>query len=183
MTGERRFARLRAAVPTGSTGLFALPDDGLCLNTFLIVHPRARAAEVLLGRPDPSGPWETIASMSPERLRTVGDRWILPASQLLFFEAPGDAAQRVAREQLGLTRLPVTGPDVFSEAYGRDVPVGRDPHWDIQFIYRGRWPGRGAPHHPAWKELRFVDPRTLRRNEFGRGHGDIVELAGFKPKD
>jgi hypothetical protein len=168
----------------GAYGVFPLPDDGLCLSVFLVVRSRGRPQDVLLGRVDPAGPWGHVAALDPARLRALAQQWILPASQLLFFEAPDAAVRRVAAEQLGRPDLEPGSPAVFSEAYPRPGGSARDPHWDLHFVYRTDWPGGGIDEARGrlWQELAFVDPGTLAPNQFGRGHGDILALIGQPPK-
>jgi len=121
--------------------------------------------------------------MDAERARAIGDRWVLPASQLAFFESPSDAARRIAREMLGWREPPLGEPQVFSEAYPRDSG-SQDPHWDLHFLFRTVWPGTSltAARGRLWKELRFVRPVELSSAEFGRGHGDVLALAGLPPR-
>ena len=180
---ERRFARLRRGATPEGPGLYVVPDDGMCLSTFLVIERPGRPGEVLLGQIDPGADWSTMGSLSPERIAALGSRWTLPASQLLFFEGPDEAARRVLREQLESETSVLPAPHVVSESYRRPGSSAQDPHWDLQFIYRFTWPGAEAPRARAWKELRFVPVSSLARNQLGRGHGDILELAGLPPRD
>lgn len=182
MPDARRFARL-SAHPSEGHGTFGLPEDGMCLSAYLLVHPARAPGEVLLGRASPDGPWGPVACFDAERLRNLGDRWLLPATQLLLFEGPDEAAHRIAEEMLGLRDLAVGAPTVYSEAYAR--PTGRrDPHWDLQFVYTIPWPdGRPAPSPgPLWRELRFVPVHETPAAAFGRGHGDVLALTGRPPR-
>jgi hypothetical protein len=181
----RRFARFRSQPLSGRPGTFPLPGDGLCLSSFLLVHPAGKPREVLVGRMDPKGPWSETAAVDPERIATFEGRWVLPACQLLFFEDPAVAARRIASEQLGLTHLGIAPPQAFSEAYGRGAGAAGDPHWDLHFVSRAEWPGgdpAGSRGH-LWQELRFVDVPTTPRASFARGHGDVLALAGLTPLD
>ena len=181
MAEARRFARLSAR-PSERRGTFALPEDGMCLSAYLVVHRVRSPGEVLLGRARPDGPWERVACLDAERLRTLGDRWVLPATQLLLFEGPDQAARRIAEEMLGDPDLAVGSPAVYSEAYPR--PLGRrDPHWDLHFVYTIPWPdGRPIPSVGAlWRELRFVPVGETPADAFGRGHGDVLALTGRPP--
>ena len=185
MSEPRRFARFRAEPLSGRPGIFRLPDDGLCLSSFLLVHPVGMPHEALVGRMDPKGPWSETAAVDPERIATFQGRWVLPACQLLFFEDPTAAARRIASEQLGLPTLGIAPPQVFSEAYGREAGGSRDPHWDFHFVSRAEWPG-GDPARSRgrlWQELQFVDVSRTPRSSFARGHGDILALAGLTPLD
>ncbi|MGA9839144.1 MAG: hypothetical protein WBE40_03470 [Thermoplasmata archaeon] len=174
----RRFTRLRAVVPPGAEDVWTVPQDGLCLNVFLVLRSTRHPDRVLLGRLDPTAPWEELSALGPDRLARLAGHWLLPASQLLFFESPDDAARRIAREQLE-TELPSLGvPRIFSEAYSRPAPEGRDPHWDIHFVYPLPWPGAETVRAKPWKELAFLDARRIPRPDFGRNHGDILDLLG-----
>lgn len=179
----RRFARLRRDPPPGRGGLFDLPDDGLCLSAFLVVQPSGRPHEVLAGRPAADPAWTEIGSLEGERLRSMADRWMLPASQLLFFESPEEAARRIAAEQLRRPDLSLPAPRIFSEAYSRPGGPAHDPHWDLHFVFRAEWPGGelAASRGSLWRELAFVDVTRTSATAFGRGHGDVLALAGLPP--
>jgi hypothetical protein len=180
-SSERRFARLSAR-PTGRLGTFGIPEDGMCLSVYLLVRPTPSSRQVLAGRVDPTGPWASAACLDAERLRSVADRWILPATQLVFFEGPDEAAQRIAHVLLGCDDLRPEGPRVFNEVYGRG-PERPDPHWDLQFVYAAVWPSGEPPSRGRlWQELRFLDVEGTESREFGRGHGDVLALAGFPPR-
>jgi ADP-ribose pyrophosphatase YjhB (NUDIX family) len=179
---ERRFTRLKRGSPVENPGASNLPDDGMCLSVFLVLSPPNREAAVLMGRVDPSAPWEEIGAIDSARLSAVGDRWMLPSSQLVFFESPDEGARRILKEQLGSDPIRLEGPAVFSEAYRRPRSTATDPHWDFHFIYRGRWPSTSPPRSPAWRELEFVDVRRLRPEEIARNQGDVLSLVGLAPK-
>ncbi len=178
----RRFARLRPGSTPEAPGFYVVPDDGMCLSTFLVVERPGHPEEVLLGRLDPRADWFEIGSLTAERVAAIGDRWTLPSSQLLFFEGPEEAARRVLREQLDADVPTLPSPRVVSERYPRPGSPAKDPHWDLQFIYRFPWPHPSPPHARPWKELRFLATGSLDRTEIGRGHGDILELAGLSLK-
>ena len=181
---ERRFTRLRPANGPSGPGYYEVPNNGMCLSTFLVLERRGHPGEVLLGRLDPAAPWFELGSLEGPRLAAIGSRWMLPASQLLFFEDPAEAAHRVLREQLGSDLPSLPAPRIVSEAYARtEAAPGTDPHWDLQFIYRAEWPHADPPHARAWKELAFVPAASLRHAEIARAHGDILELAGLSLKE
>ncbi len=177
--GERRFARF-AEGRSSSDGYWPLPEDGLCLSSFLLLSPKGCPQEVLVGRIDPSGPWKQIGAMDPERIRQNSEGWMLPSCHLRYFESPDKAAQRILEEQLGLTSVPFDRPLVFSEAYRPRRHPERALHWDLEFLYRGTLPTASLPRHPAWKELRFVNPSTTPRANFTRSHDEVLELAGLR---
>lgn len=176
----RRFARYR---PTegelAGRHFWSVPRAGLCLSTFLLIGDPKNPNVVLLGRPAATAPWTEIGSLEPGPLEALQDRWVLPAGHLVEFEAPRSAADRIAREQLGLDRLEMRGPEVFSEAYSSRIDPEGGNHWDFHFLFRGDWPRARELHAPAFKELRMIDVRLVGAAHLGRGHGDILMLAGY----
>lgn len=179
MADARRFTRLRTGVTAPAPGLYVVPDDGMCLSTFLVVRPPGRDREVLLGRVDPDAPWFDLAALEPDRVKRIGSRWMLPSSQLLFFESPDESAARIAREQLGAGLPPREGFSVHSEAYRRPEGSARDPHWDLHFVYRVRWPDDGPPRAAPWSELAFVDLDSIAPGDIARGQADVLALVGL----
>jgi ADP-ribose pyrophosphatase YjhB (NUDIX family) len=174
----RRFARL-AEGRSLEEGYWPLPPDGLCLSTFLVLSPNGVRTRVLVGEIDPRGPWDEIGALNSYRIQLNSGRWMLPSCHLLYFESPHDAANRVLSEQLGLENIMLEGPSIFSEKYRPRRHPERGEHWDLEFVYRGEVPTGWTPVHPAWKELRFVDPCETPRSEFTRLHDEVLELAGF----
>ncbi len=175
----RRFCRFRPGTRPPSAGTSEVPDDGFCLSAFLVVESATRRGDVLLGRIDPEGPWSEAGGLSGERLRRWPDRWMLPASHLLLFESPGDAARRISAELLGRPIDEPGRPQVFSETYGRGAEGG-DPHWDLQFVYRFSWPDPAPAAGPLWRELAFRPVRTMVASEFARDHQDVLALVGLR---
>lgn len=178
---DPRFARFRTGLPAPGSGYSELPNDGMCLSAYLVLESPTRPGEILVGRIDPSGPWEEIGALDPKRAEAIAAQWMLPASHLRLFEGPEEAARRILASQLGVELPVLPPPRIVSEAYARPQSPDRDPHWDLQFIYRATWPIDGTPTHPAWRELRFVDVTTVPVGDFARGHGDILALAGLPP--
>jgi ADP-ribose pyrophosphatase YjhB (NUDIX family) len=179
---ERRFTRLRRG-PTGeSPGASDVPDDGMCLSVFLVLSSPESAGAVLMGRLEPSAAWPEIGALDAARAMAVGDRWMLPSSQLVFFESPEDGARRILKEQLGSAPIPLDGPAVFSEAYRRPGSPAADPHWDLHFVFRGRWPSSTPPRAPAWRALEFVDVRRTDPASIARNQGDVLALVGLPPR-
>ena len=153
----------------------------MCLSAFLVLRPPGEERKVLMGRIDPNAPWSWIGALDPTRVTGIGEGWMLPSSHLLLFESPEGAARRIAREQLESDLPPLEGTAFFSDAYpSRAHPTG-DPHWDLHFVFRGRWPSENPPRAFPWKELAFVDLDHLRREEIARSQGDVLELAGLAP--
>ena len=174
-----RFARYRpTARSIRGRRFWSVPEGGVCLSAFIVLRPSETSTKVLLGRPDPRAPWAQMATLEDAHVRSIGNRWILPASHLLEFESPTDSAQRILRQQLEITDLPLQGPEVFSEAYTSVIDPESGAHWDLHFVFRGEWPSGEPPRAAAWRELTFVEPRTLTRADIARGHADILGLAG-----
>jgi len=177
----RRFARLRPGTVPESEDYSVVPSDGLCLNVFLIVRSPIDPSRILLGRLDPTAPWRDLAGLGPDRVGRIGDRWMLPASQLLILEGPDDGARRLARELLGLELTELPRPRVLSETYGREGTPTADPHWDLHYVYDLPGPSARPPTARPWSELEYVDIARTPRARFGRGHADVLELLGFAP--
>lgn len=180
MAEPRRFARLRSEP---AAGYATLPDDGMCLSAYLVLRSPSEVGHVLLGKADPAGPWWEVAALDAARLTGIGDRWMLPATQLLLLEGPEEAGHRIATEMLGRPDLVLGYPRIYSEAYSRSAGP-RDPHWDLQFVFSAVWPSGSvaASKGKLWKELRFVDVGATPADAFGRGHADVLALAGIPPR-
>ncbi|HLM70630.1 MAG TPA: NUDIX domain-containing protein [Thermoplasmata archaeon] len=177
---SRRFARYRPVEgEVAGRKMWAVPRAGVCLSVFVLVGDPKNPNLVILGRPAASASWAEIGSLEPAHLETLQDRWLLPASHLVEFESPRAAAERVAREQLGLDPFELRGPEVFSETYPSRIDPESGNHWDLHFLFRGDWPRGRELHAAPWKELRLIDTRTVAGPNLGRGHGDILILAGY----
>jgi ADP-ribose pyrophosphatase YjhB (NUDIX family) len=114
-------------------------------------------------------------------VQSSSERWVLPASHLLFGETPGDAADRVRREQIGGAKLRLEQPRVLSEVYSPPNRSEWKDHWDIGFVYRGTL--TSVPAHPAvWTRLEFVDVGELRATEVARDHDHVLEFVGLPPQ-
>lgn len=176
----RRFARYRPEEgEVAGRRMWAVPRSGLCLSAFVLIGDPKNPNLVLLGRPAASAPWAEIGSLDAKALESLQDRWVLPACHLIEYESPRAAAVRILREQLGLDGVDLRGPEVVTESY----PFRSDPeagtHWDFHFLFRADWPHGRELHSPAFKELRLIDTRLLSAPQLGRGHGDILMLAGY----
>jgi hypothetical protein len=180
---DRRFARLRRGPISEFPGSVELPDSGLCLSTFLVLESPKDPGSVLMGQIDPTANWWEIGALDPKRISTIGDLWMLPSCQLLFFETPEIAAQRILREQLGGSGVVLDGPRAFSDPAEKPSGTAQDPHWDFHFVFRGRWPHEHPPKFPAWRRLEFVNVGRTRRVEIARHQADVLELVGLPPAD
>jgi len=180
MPTARRFARYRPTeVEAGGRRFWTVPPAGLCLSVFVLVGDPKNPNLVVLGRPAASAPWPELGSLDPTPLSALQERWVLPACHLVEFEGPRSAAERVVHEQLGLERLELRGPEVYSESYPFPSAPESGHHWDLDFLFRADWPHGRELHSPAFKELRLIDTRTIGAPNLGRGHGDILILAGY----
>lgn len=174
----RRFQRLRPVADPGA-GVETVPNDGMCLSVFLLLGRPDSPGEVLLGRVDPGQPWERLGGLTADRVRGIGDRWMLPSSHLIAYEPPAEAAARIATEQLERPGLPLQGPEVHSETEHRAGRPPEDLHWDLHFLFRGEWPRNLPVAARPFRELRFFSPKELGTIEIARGGGDILRLAGI----
>jgi len=180
MTTDRRFSRFGKSRDTASFSITEIPVGGVCLSAFLIVTAARDPEKVLMGHMNPDAPWDHIGALDRSRAEVHSRGWMLPSSHLIFQESPGDAARRIAREQLELPHLPLSKPEVVSEAYTPRRFPDAPTHWDIEFLFRGELPAADVPHTAAWKELAFVDLRRTAKSEIARSHEDVIESAGLR---
>src|SRR5207244_5629974 len=159
MTTDRRFSRFSKSPATAAFSVTEIPDDGVCLSAFLIVTEARDARKVLMGHMNPKAPWDHIGALDPSRVEVHSHGWMLPSSHLIFQESPGDAARRIAREQLELPHLSFSEPMVVSEAYTPRRFPDAAKHWDLEFLFRSEIPAADIPHPAAWAELAFGDLR------------------------
>lgn len=178
MTTSRVFCRF-ARGGENTLGVKEIPADGFCISAFLVISDPTNAKSVLLGKVDPSGPWDHVGAMFPELAQAASKGWMLPSSHILLFESPDDAARRILTEQVGAEGLQLSEPKIFSEVYNQK---GRENHWDLQLIYQGTLSPDNLPKTTGlWKELRFVDVDALSRDELVRSNGDILGRIGKSP--
>jgi len=180
MTTDRRFSRFSKSRDTAAFSITEIPVGGVCLSAFLVVTETGDPTKVLMGHMNPDAPWDHIGALDPSRVEVHSRGWMLPSSHLIFQESPGDAARRIAREQLELPDLPFSEPKVVSEAYTpRRFPEAAK-HWDLEFLFRSEIPAADVPHPAAWVELTFVDLRRTVKSEIARSHEDVIESAGLQ---
>ncbi len=173
---DRRFAAFsRNAVPPRMN---EVPEAGLCISAFIILNKIASPDEVVMGHLNPEADWNHIGALDHERAERHSKGWMLPSSHLLLEESPDDAARRILREQLGVEDQKLTRPEVFSEAYSSGKVWETAPlnHWDLQFIFQGET--SSLSQHPAWRDLGFVDLRTIKKKDMARFHEDILAHVG-----
>ncbi len=180
MTTDRRFSRFNKSRDTAAFSITEIPDSGVCLSAFLILTETGEPSRVLMGRMNPEAPWDHIGALDPKRVEVHSRGWMLPSSHLIYLESPQDAARRIAREQLELPDIELSGPQVESEAYAPKRFPGSPRHWDIEFLFRGELAASAVPRAAAWKELSFVDLRRTTKAEIARSHEDVIESAGLR---
>lgn len=178
MTTDRRFCRFNKLgdVPFGMP---EVPEGGLCLSAFLILTEPGHPDRVLMGHLDPSAPWDHIGALDPSRTAVHSKGWMLPSSHLILNESPEEAAHRIAAEQLERPEVTFAEPRVVSEVYTPKRFPGIARHWDLEFIFRGTWPGGAAARASAWTDLAFVDLASTPRSAIARSHEDVLESAGL----
>src|SRR5437867_1930862 len=137
MTTDRRFSRFDKSPATAAFSVTEIPDDGMCLSAFLILTEARDSRKVLMGHMNPKAPWDHIGALDPSRVEAHSHGWMLPSSHLIFRESPDDAARRIAREQLELPDLALTGPTVVSEVYTPKRFPGQAHHWDLNLVFIG----------------------------------------------
>lgn len=174
MATDRKFAAFAKDGRHG-LGVAEVPNDGFCISVFVVLSPAASRDLVLMGRLDPRAPWDHIGALDGQRAEVHSQGWMLPSSHLIYGEAPDAAAIRVAKEQLGLEGIPFGAPTVYSEVYASKRHPAQSKHWDLEFVFRGSVDPSAIPaKHPAWRELNFVDTRSLDPSEVARSHEDII---------
>ena len=168
MPGEGPFLWLAKRAPPA--GFQKLPPGGMCLSVFLFV---ARGGRILLGKYKDDPKWEELAGLDPERRRTHGRGWTIPASHLKFGEDPRDAARRIGEEILRIS-LRYYEPRVEVDAYESKIAPG-NMHYDIWFFVHAVPPNGYSVHVPPWyAELDWHDPKALPASAYARGHEDVV---------
>lgn len=176
---DRVFCRFARDPKVASYGLTQVPEDGLCLSAFVILASDEDPESVLVGKLSPQAPWDELGGLDPSRVEAHRHGWTLPSSHLILYESPQEAAQRILHEQLGLEGVELEGPQVISEVYASKRRPSETRHWDIGFIFKGIHPTSTPPSSTAWAELKFVDPRGVRREAFARSHEEVLDLAGL----
>ncbi len=173
----RRFTRLGQEADPGRL-VFQVPSEGLCLSTFLVLRPRGHPDRALLGHIDPKAPWGELGAADAGRIGPWSKGWMLPSSQLIFYETPADAARRIAREQLGLSIGDLPTAALMSDAYERNASAG-DKHWDIGFVYVLDGQPEAPPRHSAWTDLRYIEVAREPPTAFVRYQEDVLRLVGM----
>jgi len=178
MATARRFCRFTRTAEGNEYGLRWEEPDGLCLSAFVVLTAQSAPRSVLVGRMNPEAPWDHLGGLDAKRVQELVSGWVLPASQLLLHEGPDEAARRILAELVGGIAPPLEPARVTSEVYAPRSYAARQ-HWDLSFVYRGRWEGPAPSVPKVWKELRFLDLRSARRSDFARAHEEVLDLAGL----
>src|SRR5579871_1933995 len=186
MVTERKFTRFNSgrSTSTGKTdespiSLKEIPPGGMCLSAFLVVSDRENKSNVLMGRIDPSAPWDHVGALDPTRVEVHSKGWMLPSSHLIVHESPQDAARRIAVEQLDLGKIEISEPKIVSEVYPPKNFPELGEHWDLEFIFSRVIPNMGK-RSVAFRELRFIIPEETKRSEISRSHDDVLTSLGYK---
>ena len=154
-----------------------VPKGGTCLSSFLVLKSNGKILVGKMAKPEIWIEKFLVGEMFAEKY-VKSNKWILPASHLLYGEDPVDAARRVLREQLAVKdtlELSLTQVQSHLSRHPTDPDVA---HWDICFVYTGEI--RQMITRPSWySSLEFVDPVTISKDDFTRGHGDVLEQLGL----
>ena len=153
-----------------------IPKGGTCLSSFVILRSKDG---ILAGKMTKPEIWveKFLVGESFAPKYAASNKWMLPASHLIYGERPEDAATRILTEQVGLAKAKLK----LSQVQSHLSQSPTDPeaaHWDICFVYEGQ---RGRKvRKPDWfSELKFLKPRTLKVDDFTRGHGDVLLELGM----
>jgi hypothetical protein len=133
-----------------------------------------RRGQLLLGKYADDPQWEALAGLEPDRRRTHGKGWTVPASHLKFGEDPRDAARRVGEAVLGIPGLRYSEPRSEVDFYPSKMEPG-EMHYDIWFFVDGAPSEEYELRVPPWyTELAWQDPRAVPGTAYARGHEDVV---------
>lgn len=170
MDGDGPFLWLSESGPP--SGFWRLPPNGMCVSAFLFVTQGGR---LLLGKYADDPRWTQLTGLDPDRYRTHGKGWTLPASHLKFGEAPRDAARRIAKDVLGLGSVRPHEAGVESDQYTPKRFPHLGEHYDLWLFYEVELPAGALVAKPEWyADLAFHDPKGLRAEVYARGHEDVV---------
>jgi ADP-ribose pyrophosphatase YjhB (NUDIX family) len=154
-----------------------VPKGGTCLSSFLVLKSNGKILVGKMAKPEIWIEKFLVGEMFADRYVKSG-KWVLPASHLLYGEHPEDAARRVLRDQLAVKdefELSLTQVQSHLSQDSKDPDVA---HWDVCFVYAGEI--HQALTRPAWYgSLEFVDPLSISKDDFTRGHGDVLEQLGL----
>jgi hypothetical protein len=160
-----------------------VPPGGTCLSSFVFMSNGRNILVGKMGRPDI---WIERFLVGPKfaPVYAGSGKYVLPARHLHWYESPFEAAISVVRDQVGfdVPKSKVSLVDVQSHVSGDMDNEKEPPHWDICFLYRVQVSNVQASklRRPEWfSELAFKPLKSLRRDDFTRGHGDVLQMAGM----
>ena len=153
-----------------------VPKGGTCISVFLVLNGDGGILVGKVAKPEIWVERFLVGEMFVTKY-AKSNKWLIPASHLLYGEKPEDAATRVLVEQVGLKKSKLNFLQVQSHL-SQDPNDPEAAHWDICLVYGGRVPAK--VERPEWfSELRFVKPRELKSDDFTRGHGDVLKELGI----
>jgi len=159
-----------------------VPPGGVCLSSFVMVES---GDALLVGKMVKPEIWTERFFVGEQWARgyVESGKYVLPASHLVWYESPLDAALRVLNEQvlMPLDRERVELFDVQSQVSVDISGKNKPPHWDLCFVYRVEVSPDEAHgfKRPEWfEELGFKPKTSLKPEHFTRGHGDVLQEAG-----
>jgi ADP-ribose pyrophosphatase YjhB (NUDIX family) len=160
-----------------------VPPGGTCLSSFVVVSNGRR---VLVGKMDRPEIWveRFLVGRGRAEVYAASGKYLLPARHLHWYESPLEAARSVLRDQVGIEvpESKISLVDVQSHVSGDIGDEKEPPHWDICFLFKARLSQSAAAklHRPEWfSELVFKPLESLKQNDFTRGHGDVLQMAGM----
>jgi len=160
-----------------------VPPGGTCLSSFMVISNGQR---ILVGKMDRPEIWVEKFLVGTARAKVYADsgKYVLPARHLHWYESPFEAARSVLRDQVGLD-VPanrISLMDVQSHVSGDVNDEKEPPHWDICFVYQMKVSKSPVARlrRPEWfSELVFKPLGSLKQEDFTRGHGDVLQMAGM----
>ena len=160
----------------GPSPRYGMPDAGFCASTFVLVR---NGRKVLAGIPAEHRKWReqwqpNIHTYRPQDQEAEFRSWRLPAAFLYEGEHPDDTARRVMRDQIRMPVKKLGSPGIYSFYDPSSWYPGRR-HYDLCFVYEvdGSAP-RTLP--PWWRQLEFVTPQALRKEDLGSAMSDLVRV-------
>jgi len=160
-----------------------VPPGGTCLSSFVLVSNGRRILVGKIGKPEI---WVERFLVGPKfaPVYAASGKYVLPARHLHWYESPLEAARSVLRDQVGLDvpQGKISLVDVQSYVSGDINDEKEPPHWDICFVYQAQVSRSLAANlrRPKWfSELAFKPLGSLKRDDFTRGHGDVLQMVGM----
>lgn len=150
-----------------------IPKGGTCISSFLILKGKNG---ILVGKMAKPEIWveRFMVGEAFAPKYAASNKWLLPASHLIYGEKPEDAAKRILNEQLHLKNTKLSLLQVQSHLRSQDPTDPDAAHWDLCFVYGGQLRIKQLSKPDWFSELTFQKPRTLKSEDFTRDHGDIL---------